>query len=166
MAKSKLLDCDPAEVTPAQAGAAFAAEAQRIAAENGSDMVTAWRKARELHPGVHSRMMEGHSETAAAIANEAPRQPTRARITEISREYAGLFRQAMERTNGDPVKSHALVMRTLKPAASALANSIATAPSKSAPAVAPVALANSASNVPEGAIALTGPVCEAVDSKW
>jgi len=72
MAISKLLGCDPAEVSPAQCGATFSAEAQRIAAEQGVDFPTAWRRAKELHPGIHARMCEKTpSPDAESLANDA-----------------------------------------------------------------------------------------------
>lgn len=69
---SKLLGGDPAEFTPAQAGAAFSGEVSRLVREDGLDLNAAWKKAKLMHPETHARLCEGANPTTA-IANE--RQP-------------------------------------------------------------------------------------------
>ena len=65
-----LLGCDPKEVSPARAGAAFAQEAKRICNDDGVDFTSAWTKCKQLHPELHSRMCEKSPDVA--VANSAP----------------------------------------------------------------------------------------------
>jgi hypothetical protein len=72
MAKfSKLLGGDPAEFTPAQAGAAFASETSRMVREEGLDLTKAWAKAKMMHPEVHARMCEAANPTSV-VSNDDP----------------------------------------------------------------------------------------------
>lgn len=70
MSFSKLLGRDAQEVTPQQAGAAFAEEAKRIAREQNIDLAEAWAIARRLHPEAHARLCEGAQPTTT-LANAA-----------------------------------------------------------------------------------------------
>jgi hypothetical protein len=65
---SKLLGGDPAQYSPAQAGAAFSSEVKRLVREEGLSLEDAWQKAKLLHPGTHQRLCAGAS-GPAALAN-------------------------------------------------------------------------------------------------
>lgn len=75
MSTSKLLGCDPQEVSPARAGAVFAEGAKALAEKDNTDLTAAWRKMKALEPDLHARMTQtGEQSESAAVANAAPAQ--------------------------------------------------------------------------------------------
>jgi hypothetical protein len=68
-----LLGCDPKEVSPARAGAAFAQFAKQLCADEGVDLTQAWQKAAKLHPDLLARLRENTPAEVPAVANDAPR---------------------------------------------------------------------------------------------
>jgi hypothetical protein len=69
-----LLGCDPKEVSPARAGAAFAEFAKQMATEQNMDLTAAWSRAKKLKPELAARMCERDPVADAqpgALANDA-----------------------------------------------------------------------------------------------
>lgn len=53
-----LIGCDPREVSPARAGAAFAEFAKQLCIDQGLDLTAAWSKAKKLKPELAARMCD------------------------------------------------------------------------------------------------------------
>lgn len=70
---SPLLGCDPREVSPARAGAAFSEFAKKLCTEQGIDLTQAWNRAKLLHPDVHARMIEKTPAEPALSNSTVPR---------------------------------------------------------------------------------------------
>lgn len=70
-----LLGCDPKEVSPARAGAAFSEFAKKLSTEQGLDFTAAWNRAKLLHPDLHARMCEGAPADPAALPNGGTPRP-------------------------------------------------------------------------------------------
>jgi pyruvate/2-oxoglutarate dehydrogenase complex dihydrolipoamide acyltransferase (E2) component len=71
MPVSKLLGCDPQEVSPPRAGAVFAEAAKNLAEEQGIDLTAAWRKMKALEPDLHARMTQRDENDSTPVANAA-----------------------------------------------------------------------------------------------
>ena len=63
-----LCGCDPAEISPARAGAIFSEYAKSLCTSEGLDFTAAWNKAKLLHPELHGRLCQGA--TSSPLAND------------------------------------------------------------------------------------------------
>lgn len=66
---SPQLGCDPKEVSPARAGAAFSEYAKKLATDRGIDFTQAWNQAKLLEPELHTRMCETTPAGASPLSN-------------------------------------------------------------------------------------------------
>ena len=66
---SKLLNCDPKEVTQSRAGAAWLAEVNRLVREQGLSLADAWKQLRETEPELLERISDKADTAAAALVN-------------------------------------------------------------------------------------------------
>ncbi len=93
-----LIGCDPKEVSPARAGAAFSEFAKKLATEQGMDFTAAWNRAKLIHPDLHARMCEGANPDSsaapkAALTNAAgtPQPPIKTVLAAAKPLVAGAF---------------------------------------------------------------------------